>query len=48
MKSNEPLAENKIKSVEQLLSKYKQGNNIHEHGQIKRMKQNKWNAQICS
>ena len=29
IKSNESLAENKIK---QLLPKYKNGNNIHEHG----------------
>ena len=30
--SNESLAENKIKNkIEQLLSKYKHGNNIHEH-----------------
>ena len=33
IKSNESLAENKIKSeIEQLLLKYKHGNNIHEHG----------------
>ena len=33
-KSNESLAENKIKNeIEQLLSKYKQGNIIHEHGE---------------
>ena len=33
IKSNESLAENKIKNkIEQLLSKYKHGNNIHEHG----------------
>ena len=33
IKSNESLAENKIKNkVEQLLLKYKHGNNIHEHG----------------
>ena len=33
IKSNESLAENKIKNkIEQLLSKYKRGNNIHEHG----------------
>ena len=33
MKSNESLAENKIKSeIEQLFLKYKHGNNIHEHG----------------
>ena len=32
IKSNEALAENKIKNkIEQLLSKYKHGNNIHEH-----------------
>ena len=31
--SNEPLAENKIKNkAEQILSKFKHGNNIHEHG----------------
>ena len=31
--SNEFLAENKIKNeIEQLLSKHKHGNNIHEHG----------------
>ena len=30
--SNESLAENKMKNkIEQLLSKYKHGNNIHEH-----------------
>ena len=30
--SNESLAQNKIKNeTEQLLSKYKHGNNIHEH-----------------
>ena len=33
IKSNESLAENKIKNeIEQLLSKYKNGNNTHEHG----------------
>ena len=33
IKSNESLAENKIKNeIEQLLLKYKHGNNIHEHG----------------
>ena len=32
MKSNESLAENKIKNeIEQLLLKYKHGNNIYEH-----------------
>ena len=32
-KSKESLAENKITTkIEQLLSKYKRGNNIHEHG----------------
>ena len=32
-KSNESLAESKIKNeIEQLLVKYKHGNNIHEHG----------------
>ena len=38
IKSNEALAENKMKNkIEQLLSKYKHGNNIHEH----RKQQNK-------
>ena len=33
LKSNESLAENKIKNeIEQLLLKYKQVKNIHEHG----------------
>ena len=33
LESNESLAENKIKNkIEQLLLKYKHGNNIHEHG----------------
>ena len=35
IKNNESLAENKIKiktEIEQLLLKYKHGNNIHEHG----------------
>ena len=33
IKSNESLAENKIKNkIEGLLLKYKHGNNIHEHG----------------
>ena len=33
LKSNESLAENKIKNnIEKLLLKYKHGNNIHEHG----------------
>ena len=33
IKSNESLVENKIKNeIEQLLLKYKDGNNIHEHG----------------
>ena len=32
IKSNESLAENQIKNkIEQLLLKYKHGNNIHEH-----------------
>ena len=32
IKSNESLVANKIKNeIEQLLSKYKHGNNIHEH-----------------
>ena len=39
IKSNESLADNKIKSeIEQLLSKYKHGNDIHEHGKQK----NEW------
>ena len=39
IKSNESLADNKIKSeIEQLLSKYKYGNDIHEHGKQK----NEW------
>ena len=38
IKSNESLAENKIKiKIEQLLLKYKHGNNIHKH----RKQQNK-------
>ena len=39
IKSNESLAENKIKNeIEQLLLKYKNGNNIHEHGKtVKRV-----------
>ena len=33
IKGNESLAENKIKNkIEQLLPKYKHGNNTHEHG----------------
>ena len=33
IKSNESLAENKIKNkIEQLLLKYKHGDSIHEHG----------------
>ena len=33
IKSNEFLAENKMKNeIKQILLKYKQGNNIHEHG----------------
>ena len=33
IKINESLAENKIKNeTKQLLSKYKHGNNIHQHG----------------
>ena len=39
IKNSESLAENKIKNeIEQLLLKYKHGNNIHEHGK----QQNKW------
>ena len=44
IKSNESLAENKKNKIEQLLSKYKLGNNIHEH----RKQQNEWIAQFCS
>ena len=40
-KSNKSLAENKMKNkIEQLLSKYKHGNDIHEHGK----QQNKWTS----
>ena len=36
-KGTESLAENKIKSkIEKLLSKYKHGNNIHEHRKEKK------------
>ena len=39
IKSNESLAENDIKiEIEQLLLKYKHGNDIHEHGK----QQNEW------
>ena len=45
MKSKELSAENKIKNeIEQLLLKYKYGNNIHEHGK----KLNGWTTKICS
>ena len=45
MKSNESLSENKIKSeTEQLFSKYKHGNNSHEH----RKQQNEPTTQISS
>ena len=45
IKSNESLAENKIKNqIKQLLLKYKHGNNIHEHGK----QQNEWVTWICS
>ena len=41
LKSNESLAENKIKTeIEKLLLKYKHGNNIHES----RKQQNKWDT----
>ena len=40
IKSNESLPENKIKNeTEQLLLKYKDGTNIHEHGKQKQMGQ---------
>ena len=43
IKSNESLAENKIKNeTEQLLSKYKHGNNIPEHGQQQTNEANKF------
>ena len=32
IKSNESLVENKKNKIKQLLSVYKHGNNIHEHG----------------
>ena len=36
IKSNESLADNKITNeIEQLLSKYKHGNNIREHGKLR-------------
>ena len=39
IKSNKSLVENKIKNeIQQLMSKYKNGNNIHEHGK----QQNYW------
>ena len=45
IKSNESLAENKKKKkIEQLLPKYKHGNDIHEHGK----QQKKWTSSICS
>ena len=35
IKSNDSLSENKVKNeIEQLLSKYKHGNNICEHGKL--------------
>ena len=41
IKSNESLAENKIKNeIDQLLLKYKHRNNIHEHGKYK----NEWST----
>ena len=44
-KSNQFLAENKIKNeIEQLLSKYKHGNNIHEQ----RKQQKEGTTKICS
>ena len=40
-KSNKSLAENKMKNkIEQLFSKYKHGNDIHEHAK----QQNKWTS----
>ena len=43
LKNNESLAENKIKNkIEQLLLKYKHGNNIHGHGNSKTSKPHKF------
>ena len=43
IKSNESLAENKIKNeTEQLFSKYKHGNNIHEHENSKTNERHKF------
>ena len=45
IKHNELLDEHTIKNkVRQLFSKYKHGNDIHEHGK----QQNQWTTQICS
>ena len=45
IKSNESLPKTKIKSeTEQLLSKYKHGNDIHERGKQKK----EWTTKICS
>ena len=45
IESNESLAENKVKNkIEQLLLKYKHGNNIYEY--VKQ--QNEWVTQFCS
>ena len=42
---NESLSEHKIKNeVEQLVSKYKHGNNIQSHGK----QQSKWTSDNCS
>ena len=43
VKSNESLAENKIKNeIEQVLLKYKHGSNIYKHGKSKTNKSHKW------
>ena len=45
IKSHESLTENKIKNeIEQLLLKYKHGNDIHERGK----QENEWATKICS
>ena len=45
IKSNESLAEDWMKKeIGQSLSKYKHGNDIHEHGK----QQNEWTTWICS
>ena len=44
-KSNESLIDSKVKNeIEQSFSKYKHGNDIHEHGK----QQNEWTTKIFS